>query len=57
MASTEAFSLTLQAELRSRLSAEAVVSLATSDDFASSNLRFTDYERPVSIIASLQKFI
>lgn len=55
MASTEAFSLTLQAELRSLLNPEAVVSLAASDDFASSNLRFTDYERPVSKIAILQK--
>lgn len=29
------------------------MSLAASDDFASSNLRFTDYERPVSIIQIL----
>lgn len=48
MADSTALGFVLQAELRCRLSPDAVVSLAASDDFASSNLRFTDYERPVS---------
>lgn len=48
MADTEELGLVLQTELISRLSSAAEVFLSTSDQFATSNLRFTEYERPVS---------
>lgn len=44
--------LVLQNELSSRLSSAAEVFLSSSDEFESSNLRFTEYERPVSSIDS-----
>ncbi|KAI7778552.1 hypothetical protein LA080_001973 [Diaporthe eres] len=46
MADTEDLALVLQAELTSRLSSTAKVLLHTSGEFANSNLRFTEYERP-----------
>lgn len=48
MADTDDLSLMLQADLRPRLSSTAEVFLHASDEFANSNLRFTEYERPVS---------
>lgn len=48
MADTEDLALVLQAELTSRLSSTSEVLLHTSGEFANSNLRFTEYERPVS---------
>lgn len=43
----------LQSQLRSRLSPDAVVSLPSSEEFKHSNLRFTEYERPVMTDTSL----
>lgn len=48
MADTEDLAVVLQAELKSRLSSTAEVFSHTSDGFENSNLRFTEYERPVS---------
>lgn len=48
MADTDDLTVVLQAELKSRLSSAAEVFLQTSDEFENSNLRFTEYERPVS---------
>lgn len=55
MVDTEELGLVLQTELSSRLSSTAEVFLSTSDQFATSNLRFTDYERPVSGLFSNEK--
>lgn len=41
-------SVCFQSELTPQLSSEAVVSIPTSEEFHYSNLRFTQYERPVS---------
>ncbi|KAL1863002.1 FAD-linked oxidoreductase alt4 [Diaporthe australafricana] len=41
----------LQTQLRSRLSSKAEVSLPASRQFESSNLRFTEYERPTYLVS------
>lgn len=56
MADTEDLALSLQAELRSRLSPTAAVFSHTSDEFANSDLRFTEYERPVSKLLSKSRY-
>lgn len=44
-----------QSGLTPQLSSEAVVSVPTSEEFHHSNLRFTQYERPVSRAVRLGK--
>lgn len=48
MADLNERSVCFQYELTPQLSSEAVVSVPTSEEFHHSNLRFTQYERPVS---------
>lgn len=50
---TEENSQEVLKDLKKVLSRDAVISLASSEEFVKSNLRFTSYERPVSVSVSL----
>ncbi|KAK7616400.1 hypothetical protein IWX50DRAFT_649908 [Phyllosticta citricarpa] len=47
VAELEAQRAELQSKLAPKLSAGAIIAFPSSDEFESSNLRFTEYERPV----------
>lgn len=48
MAGFQEESIRFQSELTPQLSSGAIVSVPASEEFHHSNLRFTQYERPVS---------
>lgn len=45
----------IERELRPLLSAQATISVPSSESFAQSNLRFTEYERPVRFLEAPPK--